>query len=101
MSTIESQPISEIDQEVVAKLASRYGISPSRLAGKHVLFFADVPAGVNIASAHVISAAVIVDKPVKLEVVGLGTALKSRADEYDPQRGYRIALARAIQAAAV
>lgn len=101
---IESVPASTLGYEDLDKLAHRYGVSASALGRMHVLFLDDTPnedtadEGVRRSKERVITTAVLLTKPVSLQVASVGSAIKSPDDTYDVSRGEAITFARAVRA---
>jgi hypothetical protein len=100
---LKSQKISTMDKETIHKLAYRVGLGYDEVANYYVTFIDDEPNlgesrrnGSNY-SNRTITTALITPKPVNLDIVALGSAIKSPDDSPDGQRGETIALARAIR----
>ena len=108
-ATTQTVPLRQLLKELpdlAEVLIGRYGIERTSLAEYHVLLVEDVPSiesgrvGAGIRSARIITTAVIVDRPIKVGVHGVGVSVKGPDDIHDRTIGRSIAISRAIRRAA-
>ena len=78
-------------------LIERHGIPESQLKNMHVLLTEETPNSPDLGMSRLITTAILVDRPIKVGVYGIGTAIKGPSDPEDQLIGQAIAIARACQ----
>ena len=87
--------------DLAAVLIERHGVPESELRNMHVLLTEEWPSSTaSPVTARMITTAILVDRPIKVGVYGVGTAIKGPDDAPDKSVGRSIAIARAGHRAA-
>lgn len=96
--TISGAELIAQNPQLAASVFERNCVDHDQAKSLHFLFLQDFVANEdNAQAARVATTAIVFDKPVRANVVGVGVAVKSPDDIFDAQIGRNIAAARAVR----